>query len=85
MDFQQPLPLPSLPREYAVRLAQVQSRTFGGDGMMIFTPFIDLVNSEHAKDLQFDMRKSDDGYVELRASRDFEAHEEALVSYHGRQ
>ena len=69
--------------EFVWAMGMVQSRTFGGDGVMIFLPFIDLINSDAAPDLSFDLRQ-EDGYIQCMASRDFEAGEEALVNYHGR-
>lgn len=65
-------------------MCMVQSRTFGGDGVMVFLPFIDLLNSSFDPSLDFDVRRAD-GYINVHASRDFKAGEEALVSYHGRR
>lgn len=69
--------------EFVWAMCMVQSRTFGGDGTMVILPFIDLINSDAAPNLSFDLRQ-EDGYIQCMASRDFEAGEEALVNYHGR-
>lgn len=70
--------------EFIWGMCMVQSRTFGGDGVMVFLPFIDLLNSSFEPTLDFDVRRAD-GYINIHASRDFEKGEEALVSYHGRR
>ena len=41
--------------EFIWGMSMVQSRTFGGDGTMVFLPFVDLINSEAAPDLDFDV------------------------------
>lgn len=40
------------------------------------------MNSEYEPGLKFDIQRTDDGFFEIRASRNFAAGEEALVSYH---
>lgn len=75
---------PCTVEEFIWGMSMVQSRTFGGDGVMVFLPFIDLLNSQFDPSLGFDVRRAD-GYINVHASRDFKAGEEALVSYHGRQ
>ena len=67
--------------EFVWAMSMVQSRTFGGDGTMVFLPFIDMINSESAPDLRFDLRRAD-GYINVCATRAFDEGEEALVSYH---
>ena len=71
--------------DFIFGMTNVQSRTFdGGSNVMVFLPFVDLINSDTMPDLSFDIRGSADGYINVHASKDFAEGEEALVNYAGR-
>ena len=58
--YQQLAPVDCTRDEFVWAMAMVQSRTFGGGAEMVILPFIDLINTETAPDLDFDVRRSDE-------------------------